>query len=110
MKAPLRSVAAAAFWAAFFVSGEADAQTVAMLLQVPCAPATEMDAALASYQEKRFALATDAKGQVTELRVNPDTGSFSLLITKPGGLVCLVAAGKHFTAIGSVPVIPGQPI
>ena len=42
-------------------------------------------------------------GELLEMWANRDTGSWSLLITRPDGITCLVQAGQNFNA---VPVPP----
>ena len=87
----------------------APAPSIAVLsMAVPCADRASMEFALGKYAEKPFATAADAKGQPIEMRVNPATGSFTLILVMPDGMTCLLAAGRHFTAAGRT--IPGQPI
>ena len=38
-------------------------------------------------------VALDAAGRMVRNLVNPDSGSWSLLVSRPGGLTCLVMSG-----------------
>ncbi|MEN6306078.1 MAG: hypothetical protein ABFD96_25355 [Armatimonadia bacterium] len=87
----------------------ATAPSLAVLsLAVPCADRTSMESALGKYAERPFAKATDAKGLPIEMRVNPESQTFTLLLVMPDGMTCLLAAGRQFSAAGRP--IPGQPI
>lgn len=103
-----RLISVAVLFAALCIPGSALSKTAIMGVTVPCADLASMDAALRKYAEKPFATAKDSAGLPMVLKVNPDSGTFSLMLVMPDGMVCLMAAGRQFTAGGKI--IPGQPI
>ncbi|MBB3712736.1 hypothetical protein FHS00_002331 [Limimaricola variabilis] len=62
-----------------------------------CAPHDRIDAELAErFGEHRQAIALDGARQVREIFACDDTGGWTLLLTRPGGPSCLIAAGHAF--------------
>lgn len=45
------------------------------------------------------ALALEDRGGLVQILRNPDTGTWSLLITRPGGLACLVMSGQGWEPV-----------
>lgn len=71
---------------------EADAQSV-------CGDYEEItDKLEASYQEYRHGLGLAANGSVIEIRVS-ETQTFTIIIVRPDGLTCLMAAGENWEGI-----------
>jgi len=48
-------------------------------------------------QEQHFASGLQASVQLIELWVSDETGTWSILVTKPDGMSCLVASGTSWT-------------
>ena len=63
----------------------------------PCGARDDVVAQLSTtYEEARVAMALDPRG-IVEIWVNAETGSFSVTITTPEGMTCLLSAGEHWT-------------
>jgi hypothetical protein len=60
------------------------------------------------YGESRQSLGIGQNNSVVELFASADTGTWSLLVTVPGGQTCLVAAGEAFEAVSEPLTIPGE--
>jgi hypothetical protein len=78
--------------------------------QRPCAPVQVMQESLASeYGETPAFIA--AAGEAGDLAVatfiNPKTNSFSILVVRPDGIACMIAAGEHWRGLPVKPV--GEP-
>ncbi len=54
----------------------------------------------ADYGETRQAIGLASEAQVLEIFASDETGSWTVTVTRPDGTTCLMAAGKHFEAIG----------
>lgn len=66
----------------------------------PCAPHDKMAEALAAqYGEAPHAIGLAQDDTVMELYAAPGTGTWTLAVTLPTGLTCLVASGRNFEAI-----------
>lgn len=52
-----------------------------------------------SYGEARQTIALSAGNQVVETFANIESGSWSIVVTQPDGLACLVASGKGFELV-----------
>ncbi|SMH40623.1 hypothetical protein [Maritimibacter sp. HL-12] len=59
------------------------------------------------YGESRQSLGVVGGRQVLELFASDETGSWTILLTAPDGIACLVAAGARFRRFD--PVAPGEP-
>jgi hypothetical protein len=80
----------------------------AAIAQAPCLPHDEMVIALAEgYQEARQVIALERSGAVVELFA-AESGSWTMTITAPGGLTCLVAAGMEWQALSEELPAPGE--
>lgn len=49
-----------------------------------------------SYGETRQSIGLGADNSVVEVFASMDTGSWTITVTRPGGLTCLVAAGQAY--------------
>ncbi len=62
-----------------------------------CAAHDALTERLASgYGESRQAIAMNADNSVLEVFASAETGTWTITITKAGGLTCIVAAGQHY--------------
>jgi hypothetical protein len=43
---------------------------------------------------------------MVEIWTSDKTGSFSILVTRPDGISCLVSAGNHWTVVEEIPEAP----
>lgn len=99
----------AAGLAALSVSAASDdADTLNMHIAIPCATGEAMTRMLHKFGERRLAKALDVSDAPMILQVNPDTGTFSILLLRPDGLSCILAAGNQFLIVGHKPTVPGQ--
>ena len=84
--APFSVIAAAALVLA--VASPAAAQ------QAACAPHTDVVALLSQqHGEVMIGVGLDQRGVLTELFTSPGGATWSIIVTKPGGLACMVSAG-----------------
>lgn len=75
-------------------AGEVSAQTQA------CAPRAVVVARLADgFGESPQAAGLGAQGQMVEMFASRETGTWTITVTRPGGLTCLVASGDAFEAL-----------
>ena len=94
--------------------------TAALLLAVPtvafsqprqCGPRDNVLAVLSErYGETRQSIGLGASGQVMEVFASLDTGTWTILITSPAGLSCLVAHGGSFEPRTEEQEPTGQPL
>lgn len=78
--------------------------SAAMAQQIPCAPRTAMVENLEkSYAESRQSIAITSDGRLLEVLTSP-SGTWSILMTAPGGPACLVAAGDDWHSLPPRPV------
>ena len=76
---------------AILISGMAQAQPI------PCGDRAEAIKHLAEkYGEHPIGIGVSATGAAVELLANKDSGTWSLLMTAPGGPTCLVANGENW--------------
>lgn len=62
-----------------------------------CAPRAAVVERLAStYGESRQSMGLGANNAVVEVFASAATGSWTITVTTPAGLTCLVASGQHF--------------
>ncbi|MGJ8616021.1 MAG: hypothetical protein ACSHWS_04210 [Sulfitobacter sp.] len=62
-----------------------------------CGPRVAVVAKLAErYGETRQSMGIGADNAVVEVFASAETGSWTITVTKPGGLTCLVASGQAF--------------
>lgn len=62
-----------------------------------------------SWDEDRQVLALDATGAAVEIFASPETGTWTLTLTRPGGLTCLLASGHAWEWVREPPPLPGDP-
>lgn len=56
--------------------------------------------------ESRQSIALDASNAVVELFASPETGTWTLTVTRPGGPTCMIASGHAFEMLAeSLPVL-----
>lgn len=74
-----------------------------------CAPRDTVISRLQSEYSEQLTMgglqATDAAESVMEIWASQNTGTFTVLITSPDGLSCIVAAGTEFFNAGWAPTI-----
>lgn len=69
-----------------------------------CAPRDAMVEGLASrYGESRHGIGLVANNAVMELFASDETGTWTILITLPNGLTCLVASGENYETVPAAP-------
>ena len=78
--------------------------------RVPCGNG----AAFIAHLEKEWgegptALALDAGGRMIHVLTNPDTGTWSMLMTRPGGVTCLITHGSAWERIPMTGPGPATP-
>lgn len=65
-----------------------------------CAPRPAVLERLAEkYGETRQSIGLAAQGSVVEVFASQETGSWTITVTMPNGLTCLVASGQSFEAL-----------
>ena len=68
-----------------------------------CAPhAVVLERLADGYGESRQAIALGADNTVVETFANIDSGSWTITVTQPGGLTCLVAHGQAFQLVAEM--------
>ena len=72
-----------------------------------CAPHEVVVAHLAEgYGESRQSIGLAQNNAVVEVFASPETGTWTITVTQPGGLTCLVAAGEAFQDLNEeLPVV-----
>lgn len=73
--------------------------------------ATVVDRLAAEYGETRRAIGLASAQQVVEIFASPETGSWTITVTRPDGTSCLVAAGTYFETLDEAltPAMTGDP-
>ena len=72
-----------------------------------CAPRDTVVERLASkYGESRQSMGLGANNAVIEVFASADTGSWTITVTSPAGVTCLVASGQHFEELAEA--LPSQ--
>lgn len=75
-----------------------------------CAPRdTVVDRLQSQYSEAVHAQGLAANGTIVEVWGSQESGSWSITVTTPQGLTCLVASGQAFQAVDPEPVVEGDP-
>ena len=59
----------------------------------------------AIYGETRRGLGLVSQGQVMELFASAETGSWTIAVTLPSGITCLIAAGEAFESVAEAPPV-----
>lgn len=62
------------------------------------------------YGETRQALGLGANNAVVEIFANPETGTWTITVTMPNGMTCLVASGQAFERMDEALVPTGVPL
>ncbi len=62
-----------------------------------------------TYGETRRAVGIASDQTVMEVFASTETGSWSLTVTLPNGMTCLVAAGQHYEALAEELPAKGSP-
>ncbi len=72
-----------------------------------CAEHEEMVRHLAEgWGESRQSIALDASNAVIELFASPETGTWTMTVTRPGGPTCMIASGHAFEMLAEpLPVL-----
>lgn len=71
----------------------------------PCGPHDAVAKALSSqYGEEAHAMGLAEDDTVMELYASKDTGTWTMTVTLPNGVTCLVATGKNFESISPTKV------
>lgn len=74
-----------------------------------CAPREAVVERLSSgYGESRQSMGLGANNQVVEVFANTGTGSWTITVTMPNGLTCLVASGQAFEELAEALPVPGE--
>ena len=82
---------------ALLLPGSANAQGVAMIMQIPCNETkTPLKLLTEKYHEEAVAGGISGAGDQVRLFVS-DANTFSVVVTKPGGLSCLYQGGGDWT-------------
>lgn len=79
--------------------------TPAAAQQVPaCAPRDGVVKMLAGkYHEEQRGLGIERSGRLVELFANPDTGTWTVLVTEPGEMPCIAFVGRSW--IDDLPLV-----
>ncbi len=78
--------------------------------QQSCAPRDAVMVQLAArYGETRQAIGLGSNGNAFETFANTETGSWTIIITRPTGISCLVAAGQSFAIVSEKLPPDGDP-
>ena len=81
----------------------------AAVAQAACASHAEMVRRLAEgWGESRQSIGLGAEGEVVEVFASPETGTWTITVTAPGGPTCLVASGEAFEAVADAPPPEGE--
>ena len=75
-----------------------------------CAPRDSVAASLATqFGETRRIIGLAQDNTVMEVYAAPETGTWTLTVTLPNGITCLVAAGNNFEATADALSAGGEP-
>jgi hypothetical protein len=82
----------------------ARALLVAGAAQAPCGAHDLVLAHLGQqYRERIVVQALQDDGRLLELLASPDGGTWTALVTRPDGVACIVAAGRHLVRLPPAP-------
>ena len=74
-----------------------------------CAPREAVVERLgAKYGESRQSIGLGSNNSVVEVFALTETGTWTIVVTTPAGLTCLVAAGQAFEALAEAPAAMGN--
>ena len=78
--------------------------------QQNCGPRVAvMDRLQNHYGETRQSIGMAAQNRVVEVFASADTGSWTITVTLPNGMMCLVASGQAFETLTEAPKPTGTP-
>ena len=60
------------------------------------------------YGESRQSIGLGADNQVVEVYASTETGTWTITVTSPAGLTCLVASGQAYEALSDVSIPQGS--
>lgn len=60
------------------------------------------------FGETRQSIGLGANNAVVEVFASAETGTWTITVTLPSGVMCVVAAGQSFEALAEAPVAPGN--
>ena len=74
-----------------------------------CAPRAAVVERLATgYGETRQSVGLGSNNAVVEVFASTETGSWTITVTMPGGLTCLVASGQSYEAVAEGAPVKGK--
>lgn len=77
--------------------------------QSQCAPRQAIVENLSTkYGETRQSIGLAQRNNVVEVFASTETGSWTILFTRPDGVACLVASGQHFEAVTEELPVSGE--
>lgn len=107
MNSLLKALAVASTFALSTCSGTVPAY--AQVAQEQCAPRERVVEHLAQkYGESLQSLGLAANNAVMEIYASEATGSWTITVTLPTGLTCLVASGEGYTEVNGPLPVPGE--
>lgn len=62
------------------------------------------------YGESRQMVGLAGPDGIVEVFASPETGSWTLIVTRPDGIACLLAAGTAFERVDAAPARLGDPV
>ena len=69
----------------------------AMAQQMPCGPRDKVINGIAGkFGETRQSIGLHPRGSIVEVYANTETGTWTIVVTTPGGRSCLMSAGQSF--------------
>lgn len=75
-----------------------------------CAPRSAVVERLASkYGESRQSIGLGTNNAVVEVFASAETGTWTILVTRPDGISCLIAAGQGYEMVAEAPLPQGEP-
>lgn len=74
-----------------------------------CAPRDRVIERLTNtFGETRQSIGLAANNGVIEVFASPETGSWTITVTMPSGVTCLIVSGQSFEALAELPPVPGK--
>lgn len=105
LRATLRVFLASLLLCGLVVVGAMAVAAQSSVQQAPCAPRAEIiDTLNSQYSETRRGVGFVSSSAVLEVFASDD-GSFTVIVTDPQGLTCVLAAGQSWESVA--PAIPG---
>ncbi len=75
-----------------------------------CATRDQVVAALATkYGETRNSIGLAANNTLMEVWASEKTGTWTITVTMPSGVTCMVASGQGYEGLSEVLSVPGEP-